>query len=158
MTIFGVTRGRWRLICAGRFTEQGSATIFVVGFAIVLFACAGLAIDGGRAINARDQATDVAEQAARVGAGQLDDATLRGAAGTVVLDQAAARLGADSFVLAANRGYTPTTTFAAGGTSVTVRVAATYRTALLGIININSIDVSGTATATPATGTIGETP
>jgi Flp pilus assembly protein TadG len=144
-------RREWRVASAHREMERGSATIFVVGFAIVLFAGAGLAIDGGRAINARDKATDVAEQAARAGAGQLDLDLLRKVDGTVVLDQGAARARADSFVTAA--GLVPATTTT--DSSVTVHASATYRTALLGIIGINSIDVSGIATASPATGTNG---
>lgn len=144
---------RWRVTPARRATESGSATIFVVGFAMVLFAGAGLAIDGGRAINARDKATDIAEQAARAGAGQLDQVALRNG-GAVVLDQDAARARADSFVTLA--GYVPTTTTAAN--SVTVRASATYRTALLGIVGINTIDVSGIATASPATGITGANP
>ena len=36
-----------------RGDESGTATAFVVGFAIVLLACAGLVIDGGTALNAR---------------------------------------------------------------------------------------------------------
>lgn len=139
--------------CATRFAERGSATIFVVGFALVLFAAAGLAIDGGRAINARDKATDVAEQAARAGADQLDQGALRDH-GMVVLDQGAARARADSFVTVA--GYAPTTS--TNTDTVTVRASATYRTALLGIIGINSIDVSGVATASPVTGINGATP
>jgi Flp pilus assembly protein TadG len=140
-------RRGWRTRLAGGATERGSATIFVVGFAIVLFAGAGLAIDGGRAINARDKATDVAEQAARAGADQLNQSALRNS-GEIVLDQDSARARADSFVAAA--GYTPTT--ATTATSVTVRASATYRTALLGIVGINTIDVSGIATASPTTG------
>jgi Flp pilus assembly protein TadG len=146
-------RRRLRVTPAGRGPERGSATIFVLGFAMVLFAGAGLAIDGGRAINARDKATDVAEQAARAGADQLDQGALRNG-GTVVLDQGAARARADSFVRVA--GYAPTTTTTAN--AVTVRASATYRTALLGIIGINSIDVSGIASASSATGINGGAP
>jgi len=36
--------------------------------------------------------------------------------------------------------------------TVTVRVQWTYPTVILGIVGINSIAVSGTATASPATG------
>jgi Flp pilus assembly protein TadG len=143
---------RWRATRAGRTTDRGSGTVFVVGFAIVLFACAGLAIDGGRAINARDRVNDVAEQAARAGAGQLDDSSLREVNGTIVLDPHEAKLEADRFVIQANAAYTPQTTVTPDGKSVTVQVNATYRTAILGIIGINSIAVSGTATANPATG------
>jgi Flp pilus assembly protein TadG len=153
MSILGTLRRRWPAMSAVRLAERGSATIFVVGFSLVLFAGAGLAIDGGRAINARDKATDVAEQAARAGADQLDQGALRDL-GTVVLDQEAARFRADSFVTVA--GYGPTTSTNAN--TVTVRVSATYRTALLGIIGINSIDVSGIATASPITGINGATP
>jgi Flp pilus assembly protein TadG len=150
---FVALRQRWRAMAAVSFPERGSATIFVVGFAVVLLAGAGLAIDGGRAINARDKATDVAEQAARAGADQVDNRALR-AGGVVVLDQGAARVRADSFVLDA--GYVPTTSTSAN--TVTVRTSATYRTALLGIIGINSIEVSGIATASPVTGINGVTP
>lgn len=144
------TTAPWRHDAERGGSERGSATIFVVGFAIVLFACAGLAIDGGRAINARDKATDVAEQAARAGADQLDEGVLRNS-GTVVLDQGAAQVRAESFVTAA--GYAPSISVTAN--SVTVRASATYRTALLGIVGINSLDVSGVATANPATGVNG---
>jgi Flp pilus assembly protein TadG len=150
-TLIAIFRRR-RLTLARRTTDRGSATVFVEAFAGVLFACAGLAIDGGRAINARDRVNDVAEQAARAGAGQLDDASLRAANGAVVLDVAAAKSVADSFVNQANPQYTPTTTVALDGLSVTVRVDATYHTAILGIVGINSMAVSGTATAGPATG------
>jgi Flp pilus assembly protein TadG len=152
MNIFVSICRRWRVTLAGRAGDRGSATVFVVAFAIVLFACAGLAIDGGRAINARDRVNDVAEQAARAGAGQLDDASLRGVNGTVVLDQAAAKSEADNFVTQANAAYTPHTIISPDGKSVTVRVDATFKTAILGIVHINSIAISGTATAGPATG------
>jgi Flp pilus assembly protein TadG len=142
--------GRWRLTVAGRTIDRGSATVFVVGFAIVLFACAGLAIDGGRAINARDRVSDVAEQAARAGAGQLDEGLLRAVEGSVVVDQVAAEAEARRFVNQAHPEYTVIPRADTG--SVTVRVEWTYPTAILGIIGISSIPVSGTATAGPATG------
>jgi Flp pilus assembly protein TadG len=60
-----------------RRDEQGSATVFVIGFAIVLFLCAGLVIDGGLAINKRMRIADDAEQAARIGADSIDVTALR---------------------------------------------------------------------------------
>jgi Flp pilus assembly protein TadG len=145
---------RLRVTPAGRVAERGSATIFVVAFSMVLFAGAGLAIDGGRIINERDKATDVAEQAARAGADQLDQGALRNLQ-VIVLDQDAAKARADSFVRTA--GYAPTTRTTAR--SVTVRATTTYKTVLLNIVGINSLDVSGTATASQATeATNGATP
>jgi hypothetical protein len=55
-----------------RRDERGSATVFMIGFAMVLFLCAGLVIDGGLAINKRMRIADDAEQAARIGADSID--------------------------------------------------------------------------------------
>lgn len=70
--------------------ERGSATVFVIGFAIVLFLCAGLVIDGGLAINKRMRIADDAEQAARIGADSIDAAELRRTE-TLVIDEQLAR-------------------------------------------------------------------
>jgi len=67
---------RWLSLSKPR-NEQGSATVFVIGFAIVLFLCAGLVIDGGLAINKRMRIADDAEQAARIGADSIDVAEFR---------------------------------------------------------------------------------
>ena len=44
----------------------------MIGFALVLFLCAGLVIDGGLAINKRMRIADDAEQTARIGADSID--------------------------------------------------------------------------------------
>lgn len=134
--------------------ERGSATIFIVGFMIVLFGAAGLAIDGGRAINARSSAADAAEQAARAGASAIDVPLLR-ATGEISLDRPAAEQAARNYLTVA--GFTDYTVRADPG-AVTVRVAFSKPTALLGIIGINSIPVSGEATAAPVTGIGGAGP
>lgn len=147
----------WHERLSGRAADRGSATILVIGLAIMLFACAGLAIDGGRAINARDKAFDVAEQAARTGAGQLDLASLREPNGAVVLNRADADTAARRFVSTAGYDARSVTISLTGG-SVTVVTEKTFNTALLGIVGINSMTISGTATAGPATSINGVTP
>ncbi len=72
-----------------RRDEQGSATVFVIGFAIVLFLCAGLVIDGGLAINKRMRIADDAEQAARIGADSIDVAEFRRTEALVIDQQLA---------------------------------------------------------------------
>ncbi|MFC7645034.1 pilus assembly protein TadG-related protein [Streptosporangium lutulentum] len=52
-------------------------SIFTVLFSVVVFLLAGLLVDGGAAINARLRAADVAEQAARAAADQVDVEYLR---------------------------------------------------------------------------------
>lgn len=134
----------------GRRRDSGSATVFVIGFAVVLFAAAGLAVDGGKFLNAKDRAYDVAEQAARAGANRIALGPLRDQ-GVVVLDQGAASSAAASFV-GANSAYSldgyPGTT----ATTVTVRVKATVQTTILGIVGINDFTLNASATASPVTG------
>ena len=137
---------RWRVTPADRLAERGSATIFVVAFSMVLFAGAGLAIDGGRIINERDKATDVAEQAARAGADQLDQGALRDLQ-IIRLDRPAAETRADAFVRKA--GYAPDVR--STGRTVTVSASTTYHTVLLSIVGTNAVEVTGTATASQAT-------
>ena len=60
-----------------RRDDRGSMSIFTVIFSVVVFLLAGLLVDGGAAINARLRAADVAEQAARAAADQIDVEYLR---------------------------------------------------------------------------------
>jgi Putative Flp pilus-assembly TadE/G-like len=57
--------------------DRGSTALFVAVFAPAMIFMAGLVIDGGAALEARQRASDIAEQAARAGAGQCDVAKLR---------------------------------------------------------------------------------
>jgi Flp pilus assembly protein TadG len=128
--------------------------LFVLGVALALFALAGLVVDGGLAINARQRVADDSEQAARAGADRLGEAALRGG-GAVAVDPAAARSAARTYL--SGRGYADAQVSVAvnGGH---VRVTATRRqpTALLSIVFINSITVSGQAEARAAVGITGE--
>jgi Flp pilus assembly protein TadG len=51
--------------------EAGSVSALVVGLVMTFIACAGLAVDGGRMVAAKIQASDMAENAARTGAQAL---------------------------------------------------------------------------------------
>ncbi|GEK22906.1 pilus assembly protein TadG-related protein [Cellulomonas xylanilytica] len=130
--------------------DGGSASVFVVGMVVVLFALAGLVADGGRALNARVEIMDDAEQAARTGANQIDDATLR-SSGVARIDPAAARTQATAFLTA--RGYSAgriTVTSDAGTVSVVVN--DTVPTSLLQLAFIDSFEIEGSATARAALG------
>jgi Flp pilus assembly protein TadG len=130
--------------------DRGSASVFVVGMIVVLFALAGLVADGGRALNARVEIMDNAEQAARSGANQIDDASLRGT-GAARIDPVAARDKAITFLSA--RGYDPARmTVTADANTVSVEVSDTVPTSLLQLAFIDSFDVRGSATARAALG------
>lgn len=130
--------------------DRGSASVFVLGLIVVLMAVAGLVVDGGRAVNARAEIMDDAEQAARAGANRVDDAVLR-SGGPVVLNQAAAAQAAADFLVA--RGYDPgRVTASTNEAEVTVSVTDDVPTTLLSLIFIDSFEVAGSAVARAAVG------
>jgi hypothetical protein len=57
--------------------DQGTVAMFTAIFALFVILLAGLLVDGGLAIHARERAADIAEQAARAGADDIDVARLR---------------------------------------------------------------------------------
>lgn len=65
-------------------TERGSIAVFTVVFAVAVVMLTALIVDGGIAMNARERAADIAEQAARAAAGNIDVPRLR-ASGTAVI-------------------------------------------------------------------------
>jgi Flp pilus assembly protein TadG len=77
--------------------EAGAVTVMVVIFAAVLVLLAGLVSDGGRVLAAKRRAINIAEQAARAGAQQLDVASVRGG-GPDQLDPPAARAAAMAYL------------------------------------------------------------
>jgi Flp pilus assembly protein TadG len=107
-----------------------------------LFVLIGLVVDAGRAITARSGAMSEAEQAARAGAGQLSVGALR--AGEVEIDPALAIAAADAYL--SSVGQTGRTWVV--GQTVTVHIDADEPTVILGIVGINRIVISVTASAT----------
>lgn len=122
--------------------DRGSLTAFVAVLATGLFVLVGLVVDGGRAVTAKRQAVDVAEQAARVGADQLSIDALR--AGSIVVDPARATSAVTQYLATAGESGT----LAVTGDSVTVRISGNTPTTILGMIGIGIIPFSATASAT----------
>ena len=119
--------------------ERGSTALFVAFFAPAMIFMAGLVIEGGAAMEARQRAADIAEQAARAAARECDVAILR--------QQSECRITDSRAVAAAVGPYAGTD----GGTSLTpelirspdggasfygvrVTVRMTFSTTLLGIV------------------------
>ncbi len=116
--------------------------------AVALLALAGLVIDGGMALAAKRQAIDVAEQAARAGAGQLSIGALHG--GRLGLDRPAAIAAADRYLRRAHMPGFAT----ASGDQVTVRVAFEQSTLILGIIGIDQLHITASASAIDTHGVV----
>lgn len=126
--------------------ESGSLTAFVAVFALALFALIGLVVDAGRAIAAKRSADDIAEQAARAGAGQLSVDALR--RGQVIIDAGAAVEASDAYLAAAGQSGTTSVS----GDTVTVRIEESEPTVMLEIVGIDRINVSAVASATDIRG------
>jgi Flp pilus assembly protein TadG len=140
----------------GTDDDRGAATIFVVGLAVMLLVVAGLVVDGGLAINARSTAFDIAEQAARAGARNVDEDTLR-ETDQVVVDEGEARADAADFLDQALAGkQNPNAGIQVNGNEVTVTVTYDVDTALLGLVGRQQFSVAAEATARAAVGIVDE--
>jgi hypothetical protein len=106
----------------------------------------GLVWDGGDALAAKARASSQAFAAARAGAEALDRSAL--AQGSVSLDDAAARLAAQSSLAAAGTEGS----IAITGTTVSVSVTASVPGGLLGLVGVHDLTVVGTAQAAAVPG------
>jgi Flp pilus assembly protein TadG len=122
-------------------------TVFVVGIMLALLLLAGLVVDGGDVLAARRLAIDNAEAAARAGAQAISISSYR-SSGQVVLDPSAAESGADAYL----RGVGEQGTVTVSGDTVTVTVHLRQPLAILSIVGIPSLTVTGTGSAVPVLG------
>jgi Flp pilus assembly protein TadG len=123
-------------------SQTGSLSAFMAVFSLALFLLIGLVVDAGRAISFRSAALAEAQQAARAGAGQLSVGALR--AGQIEIDPTNAIDAADAYLTSVGvRGGTTSII----GQTVTVHIATEEPTVILGIVGINRIVVSVSASA-----------
>lgn len=127
--------------------QDGVVTAFTVVMVGALLVLAGLVFDGGRALAGRVTALDEAQEAARVGAQQIDIPTFR-ATGAVILGNSAAMTAAEGYL--ASTGDTGTV--AVHGDTVTVTVTHVQSTQILSMIGLGSFTEHATATATAEQG------
>jgi Flp pilus assembly protein TadG len=140
-------RSRW-----GRLREQsevGFVSLYVVVITVGLLAMAGLVIDGGNALAAREQATDVAQQAARAGADALSPESLRGSPTGLTASPAAAQAAANRVLDTAG----VTGTVSVDGDNVTVTVVVHKDTTILSAFGVPPIEGKASSTATALHGT-----
>jgi Flp pilus assembly protein TadG len=130
--------------------DRGTVAMYVVLFTPAVFLLAGLLVDGGLAIHARQRAADMAEQAARAGANEIDTAALR-RTGEPVIDPGRARAAACDLLA----GYEEDITASrceADQEQVDVTVQLTVRAQLLGIVpGLGEFTMTSTASAQPVT-------
>jgi Flp pilus assembly protein TadG len=122
--------------------ENGSFTVFVAVLALALFALVGLVVDGGRAVAAQSAAAGESEQAARLGADQISVEAIR--SGTVAIDPESASRAAYAYLHSVGTSGTVTIS----GQTVTVHIESSEPTVILGIIGVQQIGISASASAT----------
>ena len=140
--------------------DRGSVSLWVVMFAFVTLALLILVVDGGQVIVAKSRAADIAEQAARAAADDIDPGALRNgdvviAAGACGIPGPASELvstyqkgvGVTATMLTCNPGTGP-----AGAPDVTVKVQVSMKP-FLPVNPFGSITVTATETAFLACGT-----
>ncbi|MEZ0093044.1 pilus assembly protein TadG-related protein [Streptacidiphilus sp. EB129] len=125
-----------------RGADRGAISLFVAISAVSLLMLAGLVIDGGGRLRAMERADAYAQEAARAGGQEVDQAQLLQGKG-FALDPAKAKAGAEAYLGGQNVGGVATAT----ATTVTVTVTIPYHTALLGLIGIDTITVTGVGVA-----------
>jgi hypothetical protein len=143
-------RCRWHPRRSG---DGGQITVFVVVMTVALILVAGLVLDGGLTLAARERAVDEAQQAARAGAQAINLAVYR-QNGTLVLDPAQAVADARSYLAAT--GYQGSVQVT--GNLVTVQVTVVQRMQILDAAGLGSITVHAAASAIPERGINGVIP
>ncbi len=128
--------------CRWRGADDGSFTVFLAVLALALFALIGLVVDGGRAVAAQSAAAGESEQAARLGADQISVQALR--SGIVAIDPANASRAAYAYLQSVGTSGTVTIS----GQTVVVHVQSSVPTVILGIVGVEQIGVSASASAT----------
>lgn len=136
---------------SGLRDERGQVTAMWAILALALLVLGGLVYDGGQILTARRDANNLARQAARAGAQELDENSVR--AGDPTLDPAAAEAAARDYL--ARRNVTPIAVNVIDST-VTVTVSLTQPTPLLALVGIDDRTVTSTASARSARGVTGE--
>jgi len=124
--------------------ERGAVSTFLAVIALALLMAGGLAIDGGRKVNALREATHIADNAARAGAQAVDLDTLR-TTGDLRLLPSEATDRVDQYL--ASLGYTATQVVV-NDAEITVTVDITVDPVLL---PTGPMTVSATETATAIT-------
>jgi len=131
--------------------DRGSITLMLAALGVALIALAGIVIDGGAKLRAAETADAAAQEAARAGAGMVNQSTAY-STGSFVVDQAQAIAAARAYLAA---GHFVGTVSRQGQQAIRVRVTVVQPTSVLSIIGITSMTSVGTATASLVTGVTG---
>jgi Flp pilus assembly protein TadG len=128
-----------------RRRERGAIGAFVAVLAPPLIGLVGLVYDGGLALEGRQRALDLAEQAARAAGNHCDLGVLRARSECVISDSAGAQAIAEQYMsngVTLNNFYTTDCAPAATDChTVVVRTEVKVKTVFLGLFGVNEFDI-----------------
>jgi Flp pilus assembly protein TadG len=133
--------------------ERGALTLFVAILFPALLAFAGLVVDAGTKLDNYENAASYAQEAARAGAGQINQSEAYSSS-TFVVDEAQALTAANAYLSALPPGVSGTVT-PVGNNAIQVTVTVTSPTKILSIIGIDTVTSHATATASLLSGVTG---
>lgn len=131
--------------------ERGALTLFIAIMFPALLAFAGLVVDAGTKLDNYENASTFAQEAARAGAGHVDQSEAYTNA-TFVVDEPQAILAARAYLAAVGVSGTVA---AVGDDAIRVTVTITSPTKILSIVGIDTVTSTGTATASLLSGVTG---
>jgi len=131
--------------------ERGTITLMLLVMFVALLALAGIVIDGGAKLDQAENANAIAQEAARAGAGMVNQGQAL-ATGSFAVDQAQALAAAQQYLnhLGDNGTVAPD-----GPDAIRVTVRLTAPTHVLSILGIDTMTSNGSATASLVTGVTG---
>ena len=122
--------------------ERGAISVWFATASLVMIILVGMTVDVGGKVHAQQQARSAAAQGARTGAQEVHGSAVRG--GDLHVDINAAKSAAQRYLNAA--GVEGSVTVVNGDTLI-VRTTDTYDSKFLGIIGLDSMRVTGEASA-----------
>lgn len=127
---------------AGRrgLRERGAIGAFVAVLAPVIIALIGLVYDGGLALEGRQRALNVAEQAARAAGNQCNEALLRSKSECLITDRAAAQAIVDNFMVD-DISLAEPVRITDNDHTVVVRTRVKVKTVFLGLFGVSEFDL-----------------
>lgn len=131
-----------------RRTDEGSVSVFAVIITLVVVVFFGAVVDFEQVLEARQDASTAAQEAARAGAGHVDLERAY-AGGRFIVDQATALRAAREYLRAG--GYTGTVS-PVGVRAIRVQVSIIRRALFLNVIGLSTLRADATATADLTTG------
>jgi Flp pilus assembly protein TadG len=142
---------------ARRDGERGSLTLMLAVLFIALLAMVGIVIDGGAKLDEAESAAAVAQEAARAGAGIVNQAKAY-QSGSFVVDRDQAIAAAQQYLATAataNGAHASYRVRPVGADSIRVTVTMTEPTRVLSIIGISTLRSTSSATASLISGVTG---